>query len=167
MILDDANSYFNTHIWTSREGKKVYEALSGTLATIRTVISNLIITAVSVQELAKPIRYMVFHRAYTTLYKDAITLHVYRLHYLPNGVSYIKKWLTFTIVDKIPQDVYENYAKLRDEMATEAIRLFKEAVETAKEEEMYNKLIKRLSMKLFGKELKKRLKKKQLNEEED
>jgi hypothetical protein len=54
LIIDDANIMFNSGLFF--ENQKLYFSLIGVFATIRTKVSNLIVTAVDPLELVKPFK---------------------------------------------------------------------------------------------------------------
>jgi len=126
LIIDDANIMFNSRIY--RENAKLYFALIGLFATIRTEVANLIITAVDPEELIKPLRQMQawFGKVYTK--NNVVNVLVQELIQTPLK-PYLRTVGRFSWKnDILPDRAYRDYLLFRKALSKKAIEFVERAL---------------------------------------
>jgi hypothetical protein len=121
LIIDDANIMFHTGIF--RNDPHLYYALIGLLATIRTKIGNLIVTAVDPTLLIKPLRQMYTFNGYVTSNSKYTKVKVYSLTPTPVQVVIKKKGIFQWANELLPREAYEIYRDLRERIGKFAINV--------------------------------------------
>jgi len=130
LVIDDANIMFNSELY--RENSKLYFKLIGLFATIRTKVSNLIITCVDPDELIKPIRQMQSWFGYVSSDRFQTYVKVYELHTTPVRKYYKNVGEFIWKNDYLPNKAYKEYEKIRWFVGEMALRKVEETLKQEK-----------------------------------
>lgn len=130
LIWDDAGVHASKYLFFDRSKLDLIAALSGLLQVIRTALACMIITTPEAHDVLRFLREQegVYRIKVLRLNEVRAMAKAYKLALAPSGAHFISKAFIDYFTLRVPQDIYREYMKVREQYTVEAIEMLERAL---------------------------------------